>query len=239
MTRIFWTDDEKQIIIDNAVEAYQRHPGITMLSLFKKAQEIAIQKKELGHDRKRKIASTSTVPWFEESVKDRLERAKAPKTEFVTVNKTIDSFSNEEIFNEAIRRISKHPVFCSIAENFISRIISEFVAQSSKTMAQPQPPKAQPRTESKKILIVGPLPEQGLAISNKFPDMDIVTETSDRAKFNQNADYIILMTKFISHKSEDLAKQCDAAIIRVKGGVSSVIEAIETIRREDGHLIRR
>lgn len=60
--RVFWTIEERRLIISAAVATQRNRPDLSGLPLLREAM------RSLPADRKRQIISLSQVPWFEEGI---------------------------------------------------------------------------------------------------------------------------------------------------------------------------
>lgn len=224
--RIYWTDEDREVLITTGVEVMLRHPQLSMLQTFKKAQNIAINQKKLSPDKKRKINAMSAIPWFEEEVVERYKSQTEEKepTERI-VEKPIHDFSTDEIIAELCRRFTT-PIIGRIAQIASAEIVEQLTHTPKKQHSAP-------RTRKPKIVIVGLLPEQQKLTQSKFPHLNFAfapnhggTNLANQAR---EADHVVLMTKFISHTAQERIKSKDVHIIPVHGGMNDLWKSLGEI----------
>lgn len=227
--RIYWDDNDKEILFRNALKCLERHPTKSPLSIFKKAQEIAIQNKELSHEKKRNIASLSVIPWFEPRLKEAIKNIKNPEPEIIKVNKGIGEFSTDELLSEIVKRALSDNIKEII--NGVSREIIGHIANINN-----QQKTIQAKTiNKKKVFIIGLLDSQQAIISNEFGDCFDFTFMKDSMNGDwikqraSNADHTIIMTGFVSHSQHYSAKAAagDKLIILNRGMFSLKEELIK------------
>lgn len=74
----------------------------------------------------------------------------------------------------------------------------------------------------KRIVVVGLLARQAAELSREFPDVEFLTEKTLPNLKNRvlNADHVVMLTKFVSHKHQDLIPR--RKLIRHLGGLSGL-----------------
>lgn len=215
--RVRWGDEDKEALIQRGVEVRRRHPSLSMLQVFNKAQNIAIDQKDLSHEKRRNITTLSMVPWFESEV---VSRIKNPSPEIIKIEKSLADFSTDELLRELGERVLK-PI--------LSQMI-QLPTQSTTSTTSKKPTRAR----LPKIVIVGLLNEQRQTIKNKFNDLNLTfaegngSDLQDKVK---HADHVILMTKFIRHAAQEIAKSSGRAQLSyVNGGVNELSRKLGEIR---------
>lgn len=228
--RIYWDEHDKETIFKNALECAERHPTKSPLSIFKKAQEIAIQKKELSHEKKRNITTLSMVPWFEPRLKEAIKNNKNPEPEIIKINKEISEFSTDELLTEIVKRALSSSIK-SIVDGVSREIIGHVANANFKSHT------IVPTKRRKKVFIIGLIDSQQSIIKEEFGndlDLSFIKESVNGDWIKQkanNSDYTIAMTGFISHSQYDSAKSAAGdKFVTLNRGISSLKSELIKIR---------
>jgi len=193
----------------------------------------------LDPDRRRKIIAITSMPWLKTEVEKLLEKKKsATKVEIRTVEKVnfikqeLKDIATEELIEELITRAATNEKARQFAQQTINQFLQAFrhdLPNIIKNMRQvkSEVKKIQTGNELKRVLIVGLLNEQAKEIRDKYEsifNLSFWKDTNIKSLRQKavNADEIILMSKFISHSSQDVVKAANKSITMCNGTVSNL-----------------
>jgi len=222
MRKIFWTEEEKDIIINHGIKLLERHPRMSWLDLCRKAQEIAINNKELDHERKREFKTNIQIEWFIKNVTKQKEHK--PKETIITIEKTLNDFATDQIITHLYRK-HLEPKLKETITNTISEILKGFKPTVTPIITKPTKPK---------ILIIGMLPNQFVIIQKEYEQHFELKGAHEITGTNRNiadtADKVIMLTKFVSHSTQNMIPK--EKLIYADGGITNVRSTLEKLRRQ-------
>jgi len=234
--RIYWTNDEKRTIAVQAVAYIKNHPGASLLEALRKAQS------SMPQGRQRHVQAVTCFPWFKPMVGELLEQKKEEiKTEIRIVDKVtmipirLLDVPTEELTNELIARLTKNQYFHQWTLNLIAHLTQAFKQELPAIVRTIRHEKGKPKdvqTEVKRVLIVGLLGDQENEVREKFDKIFKLAffKTGEMKTLRlqaQHADKAILMTKFISHPTQDLVKAINATTTLCHGGMTDLAAILE------------
>lgn len=225
--RVYWNDFDRSALIEEGLVVRREHPDLGLLGVFHKAQERAIQSRQLGHDKKRNVNTITMVPWFKKAIHERVkEGPRAPEP--VKVEKKISDFTTEEIMTELIARLIRPVVY-----DTMTRVAPELVGQIAAVMRSQSQASVMARLHRKKLVVVGLKDGLWRGVEDKFPNVDFKFAPPDgglnlREKV-KGADATLVMVRFTSHSAQDMIKAEGVIPIYVDGCVSNLEEKVKDV----------
>lgn len=241
-TRIRWTDEERNLVYNRLVEVYAEGRYTAQASVLQRAQDV------LPIGRRRKIYPNMLYQlkdWMHEARMDAHTSARNRKLTEVALQTQASAIS-----------IAPPPVELGISElleklvdQLTKRVVTDVVSALSEQLSvlqKPYQPKVEvvesnpvvvARPESVKprrtrVMIIGLKGQQVTVVEQKYPDIDFtfMTATEAQSRAPGEADWTIVMTKFINHSV--YSKYRDVPNLRhCNGGVSDLSTIIHTIRK--------
>jgi len=229
--RIRWTDEEQNKVAVAIGQHLLNNPGTSLPNAYKAVENL------LPKNRRRSMAAVVQFDKMLPTILDTMNPPKCvekPEPEVRVVEKTLhitqklSDISTDDLQAELNRRLME-PMLKEIANR-----VSQQVIQSIKN---PAPVIDEPSSKKKKLpkrLIVGLIAEQKHSIKSEFKDvydLRFHNASDDSTQVLQercaNVDEVILMTKFINHKHQDLVKKSGAPFSFCNGGVSELQKMLE------------
>lgn len=242
MKRIRWTDEERAKIYSRMVEVYAEGRYSSKENILRKAQEI------LPVERRRKTYPTMLTQlkgWMERArieahtvVRDRklTEVALAAKVETPAPAPEPVELSTTEMLDKLLGNLVDYlakrvagEVTATLSERLSALEKTYQVRQPVMEVTSPTPNPIKPRR--KRVLIIGLKGQQVTTVEQKYPDIDFTFLTSDDAHSRNpgEADWTIMMTKFIDHSIYSKFRHVPN-MRHCNGGVSDLGSIIQTIR---------
>lgn len=242
ITRIRWTYEERRLIYNRMVEVYAEGRYSNRENVLRKAQEV------LPAGRRRKIYPTmlsQLKDWMEEARSESYTRARDRKLTEVALQTQAAAVVTapppaelgvSELIEKLVDQLTKRVVTDVVAA--LSEQLSvlqkpyqnnrEVVEDNPVIVARPEP--AKPRRT--RVMVIGLKGQQVTVVEQKYPDIDFtfMTATEAQSRAPGEADWTIVMTKFINHSV--YSKYRDVPNLRhCNGGVSDLSSIIHTIRK--------
>lgn len=205
--RIKWSDQEQQKVLDSAWCYFLKHP----LGSFKRL--MAVAQEDLPEHRKRTIASPAQFPKLEDYLRHKM--MEAPPQE---VDVGVGDFQTDDLISEIL-----HRSFDGIIKERIRAHTEELctaLKAAPTVLVQRQQTKKMPT-----VLIVGLKNEQQKLISSNMYNLRFASK--DVPVLTKKADACILMTRFISHATQDKAKKMYSTILYCDGGITQLSRMLE------------
>lgn len=234
-SRIRWDEEEQDKIAAAIAKHLIRYPGTTLPIAYKAVEYI------LPVSRRRVMASVAQFDKMLPKIRELMNQPVQPKPasikhepefkiveKFITKTNSISDFTTEELQAEINRRLIE-PIIEKMTNTILDSVRSMLKKPETVKVSEPQKPKL------KKIMVVGLIGEQRNFIEKEFKDIfdlkfydkdDNIQSLKERAI---NCDEIILMTKFISHKHQDLVKASGAPFSYCNGGISDLSKQLEAM----------
>lgn len=255
MSRIFWTEEEKDRIIERVFSMRQNDPESSLTAIVNRAMS------QLPEDRRRQVPSVKVIPWLPEAIKQRFaEQRKLVRTheqvrnEAAVAEQKHSDLRNQlrEALDKARREaLSKAPLadlLTALVEKLKERDTGELnrlkerVERLERGAAKsPTAPAPEPTPEAKlpSVLIVGMLPNQNRELLTHFGKgvKLVFLDKDNESAAIPNADAAVVNAKFISHTLQARVQReyhGRGKVFLVKGGLSSVKERVETALKELG-----
>lgn len=209
--RIYWNDSEKNMLINGVASLMKSQPGLTLVAALNRVQ------KQLPENRRRHINAITAVPWLKKKVEEIVKQQSVDtKLKIVekTINLGIDSIPTEDLITELFNRLARNTIREAI-HNSIAQIMSKLPAKEVQ----------HEQNNLHRVAIVGLEPEQRNTISKLFSsefDIKFVEGKGNISKDSCRNRDVILMTKFISHSDQNIAKSVANSILYCNGGVSAL-----------------
>jgi hypothetical protein len=238
-TRIFWTATEREAVFDRMVELYAGGRYSTRENMLIKAQDA------LPPSRRRKVypAMLSNLKvWMNNAEIESQTKARDRKLTEVAVAAKVEAPAPqpvelgisellEKLFDQLAKRVAKEVMLG----------VSEQLSALQKTHQDPRPvmvnqtaPGGWPQTTKprrKRVTIIGLRGQQMSVVLQKYQDIDFTFVDVDDAAGRTpcEAEYTILMTKFINHSVQ--SKYRNVTNLRYcNGGISDLGSIIQSIR---------
>lgn len=248
--RIHWGSDEVEKLATIVFQMRLKDPVSSFIEMVNKAAQ------QLPTHRRRIIRTAKEIRPIVDAVLAKINKMKenaekepteriiiqeaVPASKIPTVEEVLDGTSNEQILAILLTRTSG--VFKGIQER-LSRLessLTQISTQQSRANFQhqiPVPKPAQPKAPHKepnnkiKIAVVGLLPGQQSYIKNQIGqkvDLRFISKDQTKPSFPQ-ADYVILMTKFISHYWQEAAHSTfeREKVVLHHGGLGGLVDIIK------------
>ena len=208
---IRWTDEEREMLVTEALKIHTSWPHYSELELIRRAQFL------LPNERRRTFDGNHQIKWFSELLK----QAKASAKAFKEPQKII-----EEVKPDLKQMIVG--LLTELGTDILKEVVSN-IKNNIKNEPFYTEQESEPAERLYKVFIYGLLPNQANIVRTQFKDcLDfrfLKNGTSKQlisgAKW---ADKIVLMTKFISH-DYDAIKKYDIAYC--DGGVTELTNILE------------
>ena len=242
MSRIFWTDEERNQIHQRMIEIYSEGRYRDRSNVLLKAQQV------LPIDRRRKLYPSMLYKlsgWIDTAKAEAYTQARNKKLTEVSLETAAPApapapveLSLGELFerlvNEVTRRVTAE-VRQALAEQRLPAVPVQTPAPPAVTTGYIQPvesvEKPLKRERKTSVLIIGLNGQQITVTKQNNDDLDIICMTPEDALSRSpiRADYTVLMTKFINHSVQ--GKYRHAPNLRYcNGGVTDLSIVLKGIR---------
>lgn len=241
-TRIRWTDQERNLVYNRLVEVYAEGRYTAQANVLQRAQDV------LPIGRRRKIYPTmlsQLKDWMHEARMESYTRARDRKLTEVALQTQASTISTAPPPAE----LGVSELIEKLVDQLTKRVVTEVVSALSEQLSVLQKP-YQPKVEAvesnpvivarpennkprrTRVMIIGLKGQQVTVVEQKYPDIDFtfMTATEAQSRAPGEADWTIVMTKFINHSV--YSKYRDVPNLRhCNGGVSDLSTIIHTIRK--------
>lgn len=238
--RIRWTDEERTAVFNRMVEVYTEGRYTGKENILRKSQDV------LPIGRRRKIYPTMLYllrDWMNDAKVESYTRARDRKLTEVAMAAKVEapitqtaelgvSELLEKLFDQLTKRVVTEVIVglseqLSILQKPYQHKL-EVAEVNPVSIVRPEPVK--PRRT--RVMVIGLKGQQVTVVEQKYPDMDFTFMTAEEAQSRSpgEADWTIVMTKFINHSV--YSKYRDVPNLRhCNGGVSDLSTIIHTIRK--------
>lgn len=230
-SRIWWDEEEQDKVATAIAKHLIRYPGTTLPIAYKAIENV------LPTSRRRVMASVAQFDKMLPRIRELMDQTVQPKTEVKVVERVVhvpqklSDFSIEDLQREINNRLIKPMIDQAISQAIdkIASLLEKPKNESVDITPAVQTPKL------KRVMIVGLMGEQQNTIEKEFKDAfdlrfynkdDPIHSLKSKAS---TCDEVILMTKFISHKHQDLVKASGAPFSYCNGGVSDLVKQLEAM----------
>lgn len=239
--RIFWTDDERNLVYNRMVEVYAEGRYTTRAGVLQRSQDVL----PIGRRRK-------TYPTMLNNLKDWMHQARMEAYTSARDRKLTEvAMQAQAAANPAPppAELGISELLEKLVDHLTKRVVTEVVSALSEQLSVLQKP-YQPKVEvvesnpvivarpenikprRTRVMIIGLKGQQVTVVEQKYPDIDFTFMTAEDAQSRTpgEADWTIVMTKFINHSV--YSKYRDVPNLRhCNGGVSDLSTIIHTIRK--------
>lgn len=243
-TKIFWNDDEKQLLIKRVTEIKIRNTAISLLQALSQAQGV------LSEHRRRHINTESVVPWLRPGVEDRLRHAKEMEevrqradSPVIDVKKVLEKATPAELLESLVTKLGLKDYAVSILSDLITRAeVAQLISNQVQRFIEPTKDvkistgKFHER-EIPRVMILGLKNVQQREIEEEYAaafSLKFMNGTEYSHAKVVTADYVLGMVDFLSHPTDAAAKKhFKDHYIRVTGTMSSLKTKLNEILHKE------
>jgi hypothetical protein len=220
MRRVSWTHQEQQLLLDASARAISEGYVGTRLRAINQAQlEV------LPENRRRKLAAITQLPWFEDGLKEALERRRKLETELERPQEADPPPAptpSPGRLQEALQGF-----FQALRDEVLEEVQSILEARLGEALTMV--PKKQTKTS---VLIVGLKGGQMEEIKRDFDgkfDLRFIGSAENKHQLRAMvtaANVTLGVTNFMNHAGESIIKDRSARYIPVDGGITRLKDAL-------------
>lgn len=230
--RVYWDDEEKQIILNKVFELRMQFPEENLTSLLNRAQEI------LSEDRRRNILSaTAMCPWLVDALTQKFIDYKVDKgrihVQSIEVPRLV-SLEEQPLENLIVATAKKFAEDLDDIKKLMINLQSNIFAISKQMNIENQKKKKIKNAPKKTVTIIGLISDQINHLQERYGgriDLRYLSTNSNTTQVPKKTDYIILMTKFMNHSWQDFVfnKYDRKTIFYCDGGMTKLYLTVDTI----------
>lgn len=243
--RIRWTDDERIAIYERMIELYAEGKYTTKENILRKAQDV------LPVDRRRKMYPTllnQLKGWMERARIESYTRARDRKLTEVALASKVETpapqaapqpveLSTTEMLEKLLENLVDYlakrvagEVTTTLSER-LSALEKTYKTQPPVMEVNPSTPEPIIKPRRKRVLVIGLKGQQVTVVEQKYPDLDFTFMTADEAQTRNTgeADWTVVMTKFINHSVYSKYRHA-SNLHHCNGGVSDLGTIMQIIR---------
>lgn len=229
MSKIRWSNEERSALLGEVKRQHATHPNMRTLDLLRMAQNTV-----LPDDRKRFITGNDQVAWVQKERDKWIIEAYRPKLAEETVpelpqTKDVE-LSKSDLMSQLVELLSDAMV----------QVVAEAVVRARQKLDLPcidiQPQEVPVKPQLKNIVVYGLIKSQEQQVRKELNgcyNLRFLKDVSQDKLVSgaQWADYVFIMTKFVSHDYEAIKKYKNMRY--VSGGVTDLINKLETMYLEE------
>jgi len=222
MTKIRWSDEERNLLLEEVKRQHIQHPYNSTLDLVRQAQRLA-----LPSDRRRGLSLSAQVEWVE-------KRRQVWIKELATQPIQQVKFEVPPPPIPVPEKITLKDVLSDLLSEMLVEVWQETLVKFKQQVAEVQPPvehrAKQPRL--KRVFIYGLRQDVANEVTKRMTDLftfrclDHASPASIRANCDW-ADYIYLMIDFVGHSDQEIIKKNRKNVFLTRGTQSSLIRELE------------
>lgn len=233
--RIRWTDDERVTIVDIAAQLIHTKQSFSLRDALQKSVDT------LPKDRRRKIAALTQVPWFTDSVPQKIKELErkshqAKEEEIQQVVNTVEQQARERLEEqvaEYVGKILSRALSYAVKQPELKTLLMLSPAISHEIRHHPLP--KHHRERLRRVIVAGAINAQARALESEFKNrLDIRFWTKDQSSDTlksmlAHADAAVGMVGFLAHSHDSIIKASKVPYTPVSGGVTQVKQALERL----------